>query len=86
LINQIREKVPQVSFTTDLIVGFPGETEEQFQHTVDICRQINFNIAYVNRYSPRPGTVSAKLYPDDVHDLEKKRRWQILDEMINRKV
>ena len=85
LINQIREKVPQVSFTTDLIVGFPGETEEQFQHTVDICRQINFNIAYINRYSPRPGTISAKLYPDDVHDLEKKRRWQILDEMINRK-
>lgn len=86
LINKIREKVSGVSFTTDLIVGFPGETEEQFQHTVDLCKKINFNIAYVNRYSPRPGTVSAKLYPDDVHDLEKKRRWKVLDEMINRGV
>jgi len=84
LVNNLREKVTGVSFTTDLIVGFPGETEKQFQHTVDLCKQIGFNIAYVNRYSPRPGTVSAKLYPDDVHDLEKKRRWKVLDEMINR--
>jgi len=85
LINRLRDKIPDVGFTTDLIVGFPGETEKQFQHTVELCKKIGFNIAYVNRYSSRPGTVSAKLYADDVHDLEKKRRWQILDNLINKK-
>ncbi len=84
LIKKLREKVSGVSFTTDLIVGFPGETEEQFQHTANLCKQIGFNIAYVNRYSPRPGTISAKLYTDDIHDLEKKKRWKVLDTLINK--
>jgi tRNA-2-methylthio-N6-dimethylallyladenosine synthase len=85
LINQIRKKISQAEFTTDLIVGFPGETEAQFQNTVKLCQKIGFNLAYVNRYSPRPGTVSAKLYADNIHDLEKKRRWQILDKVVNGK-
>ncbi|NMC36537.1 MiaB/RimO family radical SAM methylthiotransferase [Candidatus Beckwithbacteria bacterium] len=85
LVKTIRKKIPVVKITTDIIVGFPGETEEQFKHTVELCKKIGFNLAYINRYSPRPGTVSAKLYQDDVHDLEKKRRWEVLDKLINRK-
>ncbi|NMB56456.1 MiaB/RimO family radical SAM methylthiotransferase [Candidatus Beckwithbacteria bacterium] len=84
LINQIRQKVKGASFTTDIIVGFPTETEEQFQNTVKLCQKIKFNLAYINRYSPRPGTVSSKIYKDDVHDLEKKRRWKILNDLINK--
>lgn len=85
LINKIREKIPEAEFGTDIIVGFPGETEEQFQNTVDLCRRVGFKVAYIAKYSPRPGTVSAKLYKDDVPYPEKKRRWEILDKLINKK-
>ncbi len=85
LIKRIRKQIPEVKFGTDIIVGFPGETEEQFQNTVDLCKQVNFDIAYVARYSPRSGTYSAKYLKDELHDLEKKRRWQILNELVNGK-
>ena len=83
LVRKIKEKVPGVEFGTDIIVGFPGETKEQFQNTVDLCKQVGFKVSYTGRYSPRSGTVSARMYEDDVHDLEKKRRWQIIDEVVN---
>lgn len=85
LVKRIRKQIPDVEFGTDIIVGFPGETEEQFQNTVSLCKQVKFKIAYVSRYSPRPGTYSARHLEDEVHDLEKKRRWQILDELVNKK-
>lgn len=83
LVKRIKSKVPGVEFGTDIIVGFPGETEEQFQNTLDLCKQVGFKVSFTGRYSPRAGTVSAKIYEDDVHDLEKKRRWQIIDELVN---
>ncbi len=84
LVKRIKEKIPEVIFTTDIIVGFPGETTEQFQNTVDLCKQVGFHIAYIGKYSPRPGTVSAKLYLDDVPAKEKKRRWQVLEDVVNK--
>jgi len=84
LIKKIKDKIPDASFTTDIIVGFPGETEEQFQNTVDLCQQVNFNIAYIAMYSLRPGTTAEKI-ADDVPREEKKRRFHALDKMINRK-
>ncbi|MFZ5365982.1 MAG: MiaB/RimO family radical SAM methylthiotransferase [Patescibacteria group bacterium] len=83
LINQIRKEIPEIKIGTDIIVGFPGETKEQFQHTVDLCKKIGFAKAYIAKYSPRPGTVAFKL-KDNVSPQEKKRRWRILEELINR--
>ncbi len=61
------------AITTDVIVGFPGETREQFKNTVKLFREIKFDLAYIAQYSPRPGTVAAKM-TDDVPSEEKKRR------------
>jgi tRNA-2-methylthio-N6-dimethylallyladenosine synthase len=84
LVKRLRDQVPEVEFGTDIIVGFPGETEEQFQNTVDLCKKVDFKVAYIARYSPRPGTVSDKIYEDNIHDLEKKRRWLELDKVANK--
>lgn len=85
LVKKIRNKVNGVRFSTDIIIGFPGEDEKAFQNTVDLCKKANFEIVYLNKYSPRKGTVSAKLYKDEIPQSEKKRRWKVLDELINKK-
>ncbi len=82
LVRKIREKIPDIKLSTDVIVGFPGETREQFQHTVDLCQKVGFYKAYINKYSPRPGTPAFKMR-DNVPLAEKKRRWKILDNLIN---
>ena len=84
LIRKIRKRIKGVEITTDIIVGFPGETKKAFQETVDLCKEVGFKRAFVAKYSPRPGTVAAKLYQDNVSPQEKKRRWQIIDKLINR--
>jgi len=83
LVNKIRKKIPNIKISTDIIVGFPGETKKQFQHTVDLCREIGFYKAFINKYSPRLGTAAYKM-EDNVSIAEKKRRWRILDNLINR--
>lgn len=83
LVNKIKSRVPEVRFSTDIIIGFPGEDEKAFERTVDLCKKVGFEIAYLNKYSPRKGTVSAKIYKDDVPMKEKKRRWEILNKLIN---
>lgn len=84
LIKRIRTAIPEVRFTTDIIVGFPGETREDFEVTLDLARQVNFEKAYIAWYSPRPGTAASK-FSDDVPYEEKKRRWKELDEIVNMK-
>lgn len=83
LIKDLKSKIPNTKISTDILVGFPGETKADFQKTVDLCKKVGFEKAYVNKYSPRPGTLSAKLYPDDVPAGEKKRRWRIIDKLTN---
>jgi len=83
LVEKIREKIPDIKVGTDIIVGFPGETEEQFQHTVDLAQKVGFEKAYIAMYSPRSGTVAFKM-KDTVPYREKKRRWQILENLINK--
>jgi len=85
LVKKIRSYVPDVRFSTDIIIGFPGEDEAAFQNTVEVCKEVGFEIAYLNKYSPRRGTVSAKLYKDEIPMSEKKRRWNILNELVNKK-
>jgi len=84
LVKKIKDKIEEVKISTDIIIGFPGETDEKFEETVDICRQVEFEVAYLNKYSPRPGTVSEKLYKDDVPMKIKKERWVRLEKMINK--
>jgi tRNA-2-methylthio-N6-dimethylallyladenosine synthase len=81
LVERIRARVPGVSIATDIIVGFPGETAEQFQHTYDLLAELKLDVAHLARYSARPGTVSARRMPDDVADEEKWRRFRLLEEL-----
>ena len=84
LVKKIKKNIPDVRLSTDIIIGFPGEDEAAFQNTVDVCKKVGFEIAYLNKYSPRRGTVSAKLYKDEIPMSEKKRRWNILNDLVNR--
>jgi len=81
LVHRIRERIPGVSIATDIIVGFPGETEKQFQNTYDMLAELKLDVAHLARYSPRTGTVSARRMPDDVPDAEKWRRFRLLEEL-----
>ena len=81
LVGRIRARIPDVSIATDIIVGFPGETEEQYQHTYDLLADLKLDVAHLARYSPRAGTVSARRMPDDVPDEEKWRRFRTLEEL-----
>lgn len=77
-IQVIKRLIPEVNFTTDVIVGFPTETEDDFKQTRDVMNSVVFDMAYIFRYSPREGTKSAKDFPDDVSEEVKHQRNQIL--------
>ncbi|MBI4670967.1 MAG: tRNA (N6-isopentenyl adenosine(37)-C2)-methylthiotransferase MiaB [Chloroflexi bacterium] len=81
LIEKIRARVPNVSIATDIIVGFPGETEKQFQGTHDLLQELKLDVAHVAMYSPRPNTASASRFPDDVPHAEKERRRIAIDDL-----
>lgn len=84
LTSKLKSQISSVTISTDIIVGFPGETEEQFQHTVGLAQEVGFSKAYIAMYSDRPMTAAHKTMIDDVPHAEKKRRWQILEELINK--
>jgi tRNA-2-methylthio-N6-dimethylallyladenosine synthase len=81
LITRIREYIPGSSIATDVIVGFPGETESQFQRTYDLLAELRLDKAHIARYSSRPQTLAARLLPDDVPSEEKERRRKALDDL-----
>ena len=80
LIGTIRERVPDVSLSTDVIVGFPGETEAQFEGTLTMLRDIEFDVVHVAMYSPRRGTPAPEVWSDDVPPAEKKRRRRAVED------
>lgn len=82
LVKRIREKRPEIAIATDIIVGFCEETEAQFEDTVDLYKQCSFDIAYPAKYSTRSGTLAEKIYKDDVPLTEKKRRWFVLQDLM----
>ncbi|MDD5750293.1 MAG: MiaB/RimO family radical SAM methylthiotransferase [Candidatus Pacebacteria bacterium] len=84
LISKIRKAMPEVGITTDIIVGFPGETEQQFAKTIEVVEKAGFKQAFVAKYSPRPGTAAFCL-KDNVPLEEKKRREQALLNLIKNK-
>lgn len=81
LVKKIRKEIPEINLSTDVIVGFPGETKKQFQNTVKLFKEIKFNMAYINKYSPRPGTTSFQL-KDNIPLKIKKQREKILRKLI----
>jgi tRNA-2-methylthio-N6-dimethylallyladenosine synthase len=84
LVTKLRKHIPDVSISTDFIVGFCGETLKQFAHTVSLAKNVGFSKAYISMYSDRPMTAAHKVYNDNIPYKEKKRRWEILDELINK--
>jgi tRNA-2-methylthio-N6-dimethylallyladenosine synthase len=81
LIDRIRSRLPDGSIATDIIVGFPGETEIEFLHTYDLLAELKLDVAHLARYSVRPGTVAARRLPDDVPPEEKDRRFAALESL-----
>lgn len=85
LVHRIRDIMPDAAIHTDIIVGFPGETEAQFMQTYDILAELRLDKTHLARYSPRPGTVSARRMEDDVSDAEKRHRFHLI-EVLNAQV
>ena len=81
LVAQIRERIPGVSIGTDIIVGFPGESETAFMNTYNTLAELKLDVAHLARYSPRPGTYSARYLPDEVPAEEKMRRFRALEDL-----
>lgn len=81
LIERIRRRMPAASIATDVIVGFPGETEAQFERTHDLLAELRLDVVHLARYSARPGTVAARRLPDDVPEDEKMRRFRRLEDL-----
>ena len=81
LIDKIRSKIPDIALSTDIIVGFPTESDEQFRNTFDLLADIRFDTVHVAAYSPREGTIAARDLNDDVTDEEKKRRLHTVEEL-----
>ncbi|MCE7948943.1 MAG: tRNA (N6-isopentenyl adenosine(37)-C2)-methylthiotransferase MiaB [Chloroflexi bacterium CFX4] len=80
LIERIRARIPNVAINTDIIVGFPSETEAQFMQTYQLLEDLRLDKIHIAKYSPRPQTVSERTMPDDVPEAEKERRRLMLDE------
>jgi len=74
LVDRLRKQIPHLVLTTDVIVGFPTESEEEFQETLDIMRRVEFDTAFMFKYSERQHTIASRKYPDDVSDKEKTSR------------
>jgi tRNA-2-methylthio-N6-dimethylallyladenosine synthase len=84
VVEKLRAADPEIVIGTDIVVGYAGETEQEFQETVDLAKQMDWKVGFVAIYSPRPGTAGWKIYPDDIPHAEKKRRWEVLDQIINK--
>ncbi len=84
LIENIRERIPGVSLSTDIIVGFSGESETQFERTLELVRDIGFDKVHMAAYSTREGTIAARMMPDDVPSEEKQARLKRLEELQER--
>lgn len=83
-VDYLRSRDPLFAISTDIIVGFPGETLEEFEATAQAMRECQFDFAYIARYSPRSGTLATTRYEDNIDASEKARRWHILNEILRK--
>jgi tRNA-2-methylthio-N6-dimethylallyladenosine synthase len=84
LVSAIRQAISGVSLSTDVIVGFPGESQEQFQRSYDLLQELRFDSVHVAVYSPRPGTLAARKLKDNVPPSVKKQRYQLIENLQER--
>ncbi len=82
MVQYLRSRDPLFSISTDIIVGYSGETEEMFEDTITAFKECQFDFVYIARYSVRPWTLAAKMYPDDVPETVKAERWHILNSLL----
>ncbi len=80
-VERIRSRMPDVALSTDVIVGCPGESEAEFEHTVALLERTGFDVIHVAAYSPRPGTFAYRNSPDDVPHEVKKERLQVIERL-----
>ncbi len=85
VVNKLRCADPSIVIGTDIIVGFPDETDEEYHETLTLAKEIDWKIAFVAIYSPRPGTAAWRIYEDNIPHAVKKARFDELDELINKK-
>ena len=85
LVDKMKSRIPNVAFSTDIIVGFPGETDEEFEDTLDVVRKVNFEQIFMFIYSPREGTIAAKR-EDQIPEEIKHIRFDKLKELYESKV
>ena len=83
LVKKLKENIPNICLTTDIIVGFPNETDEDFKETLDIVNECKYDLAYTFIYSPRVGTPASNM-KDDVPLKVKEERLQILNDLVNK--
>jgi len=81
LIRQIRSRIPAVALSTDIIIGFPSESNQQFQQTVNLLSELRFDTVHAAVYSPRPGTIAARQFEDNIPQAEKKERLDIIEQL-----
>jgi len=82
IVADIKKQMPDCALSTDIIVGFPGETDEQFMETYRLFKEVEFDMSFTARFSPRRGTAAQKLMTDDVPAKEKARRWHLLNDLL----
>ena len=81
LITEIRSKIPRIALSTDVIVGFPSESERQFQQTVNLLSELRFDTVHVAAYSPRPGTIASREFEDNIPLTEKRERLNKIEQL-----
>jgi tRNA-2-methylthio-N6-dimethylallyladenosine synthase len=81
LVERIRRIIPDVAIHTDIIVGFPGETDAQFMDSVKLVEDLRVDKIHLSKYSERPKTIAARKFPDDIPAEEKDRRWQMIEDL-----
>jgi tRNA-2-methylthio-N6-dimethylallyladenosine synthase len=84
VIGKVKARRPGIALGADIIVGFPGETREQFNETLSLYGEVGFDISYNAQYSPRSGTLGVKLYQDDISKEEKRDRWDELQSLMEK--
>jgi len=84
LVKKLRKAMPDIAISTDIIVGFPGETRKQFEDTKKLFKEIKFDMAFISEYSPRPKTVAYKMFKDNVSHKEKEARKNELNEILKK--
>lgn len=82
IVKKLREKIPGINITTDIIVGFCGETDEEYENTYKFFEEMDFEHAYISQYSERKGTTASKFIKDDIPQKVKKERWHKLNNLL----